>query len=75
MFAAIIKKIFGTKNDRHLKRMNKKIKAINALSDEYSNLTDSNLKNKTIELRERFQQGETLDDLLVEDFATLREAS
>ena len=75
MFAAIIKKIFGTKNDRHLKRMDKKIKAINALSNEYSNLTDSDLKNKTVELRERFQQGETLDDLLVEAFATVREAS
>jgi preprotein translocase subunit SecA len=75
MFAAIIKKIFGTKNDRHLKRMDKKIKAINALNDEYSNLTDDNLKNKTVEFRQRFQQGETLDDLLVEAFSTAREAS
>ncbi|MGI9275936.1 MAG: preprotein translocase subunit SecA [Endozoicomonas sp.] len=75
MFASLVKKIIGSRNDRQLKRMGKLVKQINALEDGLSGLSDSELVAKTQEFRNRFQQGESLDDLLPEAFAVAREAS
>ncbi|MCW8091619.1 preprotein translocase subunit SecA [Alteromonas sp. ASW11-130] len=75
MFASVIKKIFGSKNDRLLKKLQKSVVAINALEADYEALTDDELKAKTAEFRTRIEKGESLDDLLVEAFATVREAS
>ncbi len=75
MIAPLIKKIFGSKNDRELKRMGKLVRAINALEEEISQLDSDQLRGKTQEFRERFEQGETLDQLLPEAFAVCREMS
>ncbi|WP_263078540.1 preprotein translocase subunit SecA [Endozoicomonas sp. Mp262] len=74
MFASLIKKIVGSRNDRQLKRMGKLVKAVNAFEDEISGLDDTQLKGKTAEFRARFAKGESLDDLLPEAFAVVREA-
>ena len=75
MIANLLKAIFGTKNEREIKRIQKTVAKINALSDEYSSLSDEELRKKTEIFKERLQKGETLDDILVEAFATVREAS
>ncbi len=75
MFASVLRKVFGSRNDRLLKKLQKSVEAINALESEYEGLTDDALKNKTAEFRERLEKGETLDSMLVEAFATVREAS
>ena len=75
MITGLLKMIFGTKNDREIKRIQKKVKMINALEGDYSKLTDEELKAKTDEFKARLAKGETLDDLLVEAFAVVREAS
>ncbi len=74
MIGKLIKAVFGSKNERELKRMNKVVVRINALEPDMQKLSDEQLKAKTIEFRERFQKGETLDQLLPEAFATVREA-
>ena len=71
----ILKNLFGSANDRYLKKFNKTIAAINALEPEMEALSDEALKAKTVEFKERYAKGETLDDLLVEAFAVVREAS
>ncbi len=71
----IAKKIFGTANDRYISKLQPKIDAINALESEYEKLSDDDLKGKTQEFKNRLEKGETLDDLLIEAFATVREAS
>ncbi|AYV94849.1 preprotein translocase subunit SecA [Fusobacterium necrophorum] len=75
MIANLLKAIFGTKNEREIKRIQKTVAKINALSDEYSSLSDEELRKKTEIFKERLQKGEALDDILVEAFATVREAS
>ena len=70
-----LKNLFGSANDRYLKKFNKTIAAINALEPEMEALTDEALRAKTAEFKERYAKGETLDDLLVEAFAVVREAS
>ncbi len=70
----IITKIFGSRNDRLIKRMYKVVAQINALEPEILTLSDEALKAKTVEFRERYDKGETLDQLLPEAFATVREA-
>lgn len=75
MIGNIFKKIFGTKNDREVKRIKKIVNAINELEPDFEKLTDEQLKEKTVIFRERLAKGETLDDILVEAFATVREAS
>lgn len=75
MIGDIFKRIFGTKNDREIKRIKKIVDAINALEPDYEKLTDEQLKEKTAIFKERLSKGETLDDILVEAFATVREAS
>ena len=75
MIGNILKKIFGTKNDREVKRIRKIVAAINSLEPDFEKLTDEQLKEKTAIFKERLAKGETLDDIMVEAFATVREAS
>ena len=75
MISALLKKIFGTRNDREIKSLTKVVHKINALEPEYEKLSDDDLKDKTRIFKERLAKGETLDDILVEAFATVREAS
>ncbi|WP_295798883.1 preprotein translocase subunit SecA, partial [uncultured Microbulbifer sp.] len=74
MIGKLIKTVFGSKNDRELKRMRKVVVKINALEDEYKALDDAALKAKTDEFKQRLQDGETLDQILPEAFAAVREA-
>ena len=75
MIGNIFKKIFGTKNDREVKRIRKIVAAINSLEPDFEKLTDEQLREKTAIFKERLAKGETLDDIMVEAFATVREAS
>ncbi|NTS76578.1 preprotein translocase subunit SecA [Catenovulum sp. SM1970] len=75
MISKILTKIFGSRNDRILKKFNKVIKQINELEPSFEALDDDALKAKTAEFRARLEKGETLDQLLPEAFATVREAS
>ena len=75
MINALLKKIFGTKNDREIKSLTKVVEEINALEPEYEKLSDDELKDKTRVFKERLANGETLDDILVEAFAVVRETS
>ncbi len=75
MIGSILKKIVGSKNDRELKRLQQAVEQINALEPEIQALSDSALIAKTIEFRARLQKGESLEDLLAEAFAVVREAS
>ena len=70
-----LKKIFGTHSDHELKRLYPIADKIEAMSDEYAALTDEQLRAKTDEFRQRYADGESLDDLLPEAFATAREAA
>ncbi|MBA1333995.1 MAG: Protein translocase subunit SecA [Firmicutes bacterium] len=71
----ILAKVFGDPNNREVKRLNRTVEQIEALGPEISALSDEQLKAKTGEFRERLQHGESLDDLLVEAFAVVREAA
>ena len=75
MIGSILKKIVGSKNDRALKQLQQAVEDINALESEIQGLSDSDLVAKTVEFRSRLQNGETLDDLLNEAFAVVREAA
>ena len=75
MFAPLLKKLFGSKNEREVKRMLKAVTAINALEEQMLALSDEQLKAKTPELRARIDKGESLDKILPEAFAVCREAS
>ncbi len=75
MFASIFKKIFGTRNDRLLKQLRKKVNLINALEGDLEALSDDDLKAKTDEFKQRLQDGSKLEELVVEAFAVVREAS
>jgi preprotein translocase subunit SecA len=71
----LVKKLFGSRNDRLVKKKNKLVKKINVLASEYESLSDEALKAKTAEFRERLTAGAELDSLIPEAFATVREAS
>jgi len=71
----IIKKIFGSVNDRELKKLSPYIDRVNALEKDVSALTDTQLKAKTAEFKARLEKGESLDDILPEAFAVVREAA
>ena len=71
----VLDKIFGSKNQKILKKVQPLVKAINELEDGFSRLVDEDLKNKRNEFIERYSEGESLDDLLPEAFATVREVS
>ncbi|HEX4328354.1 MAG TPA: preprotein translocase subunit SecA [Burkholderiales bacterium] len=75
MVQGILKKIFGSRNDRLLKIYFKMVDQINALEEGLKKLSDDELKAKTAEFKERLAKGETLDDLLPEAFAVAREGS
>ena len=68
-------KLFGTRSEREIKKFDSQVDAILALEKQYKALTDDELKAKTPELKARLEQGETLDDILVEAFAAVREAA
>ncbi|MCL2045302.1 MAG: preprotein translocase subunit SecA [Oscillospiraceae bacterium] len=74
MIKQVISRVFGTHSEREMKSLNPIINSIEALEDEYRALSDEALKNKTNQLKERLQNGETLDDILPEAFAAAREA-
>ena len=74
-FAALAKAIFGSANDRQVKKYQPRVDAINALEPEYAALSDDQLQAKTQEFRDQLAAGRKLDDLLVPAFATVREAS
>ncbi|MEJ2670036.1 MAG: preprotein translocase subunit SecA, partial [Gammaproteobacteria bacterium] len=74
MISALMKKIVGTKNDRVLKRMRMMVAEINAKEPEISQLSDDALRAKTATFKQQIQEGVTLDDVLVEAFAVVREA-
>ncbi|NHC07073.1 protein translocase subunit secA [Azonexus fungiphilus] len=74
MISGLLKKIFGSRNDRLIKQYSQNVKRINALEPQISALTDEQLRAKTDEFRQRHAAGESLDDLLPEAFAVVREA-
>ena len=74
MISGLLKKIFGSRNDRLIKQYSTVVRQINALEPAISALSDDALRNKTVEFRERLDKGETLDALLPEAFAVVREA-
>ncbi len=75
MFNRVLTGVFGSRNERVLKEISRIVTRINALEDEFKSLDDEALKNKTAEFRQRLEEGEKLDKLLPEAFATVREAS
>ncbi|AHG86766.1 Protein translocase subunit SecA [Bibersteinia trehalosi USDA-ARS-USMARC-190] len=75
MFSKLATAIFGSSNDRTLKRLNKRVAQINKLEPEFEKLSDEALKAKTAEFKQRLADGASLDSLLHEAFATVREAS
>ena len=75
MLASLIGGIFGTKNERELKRMRKIVDKINALEPTISALSDADLSAKTEEFKQRYKNGESLDKLMPEAFAVCREAA
>ena len=74
MFTNVLKSIFGSRNDRLLKQYGKRVAAINALEAGMQALSDEALQAKTAEFKQRHAEGETLDQLLPEAFAAVREA-
>ncbi|EOB4971684.1 preprotein translocase subunit SecA [Vibrio fluvialis] len=75
MITKLLTKVIGSRNDRTLRRLRKIVKEINNYEPAFEALSDEELKAKTVEFRQRIEQGETLDQLLPEAFATVREAS
>lgn len=74
MIGKLIKSVFGSKNDRELKRMRRVVEKVNALEEDFQKLDDAALRAKTDEFKKRIADGETLDQLLPEAFAAVREA-
>ncbi|MFA0141135.1 preprotein translocase subunit SecA [Vibrio kanaloae] len=75
MITKLLTKVIGSRNDRTLRRLRKIVKEINNYEPTFEALSDEELKAKTVEFRERLDKGESLDQLLPEAFATVREAS
>ena len=75
MIGSLARKIFGSANDRYVKKQYKLVQKINSFEPAVSDLNDEELKHKTVEFRKRLSEGETLDDLLPEAFAVVREAA
>jgi preprotein translocase subunit SecA len=71
----IISKLFGSHSERELKKIYPLVEQIESMAEEYAAMSDSQLKAKTTEFKSRLEQGETLDDILPEAFATVREAA
>src|SRR5438094_10400521 len=75
MFAAVAKSIFGSANDRYVRGLGKYVDAVNGFEPNIQALTDDELRGQTDKFRQRLANGEKLDDLLPEAFATVREAA
>ncbi|MFV1982406.1 MAG: preprotein translocase subunit SecA [Thiohalomonadales bacterium] len=75
MLKKIVTKMFGSRNDRYIKLLRREVDIINGLENEFRALSDEQLKAKTQEFRDRLKKGETVDDVLNEAFAAVREAS
>src|SRR5579872_3368200 len=75
MATNLLTKIFGSRNDRLLKQYRKVAESINALEPAYEKLSDDELRGKTLEFKERVANGETLDAIMPEAFAVVREGS
>ncbi len=75
MILNFLTKVFGSKNERELKRLAPLVEQINALEPEIQAMSDETLRAQTLRFKERLENGEPLDDLLPEAFATVREAS
>lgn len=75
MFGKVLQKVFGTRNERVLKDLWPVVRKVNSLEETISRLSNDELKNKTNEFKERIAKGESLDDLLPEAFAVVREVS
>ncbi len=75
MLSTVFKKVFGSRNDRLVKQYAQKVKEVNALESTMQALSDDALRAKTQEFKQRYQQGESLDKLLPEAFAVVREGS
>jgi preprotein translocase subunit SecA len=75
MIGTLLSKVFGTKNERELKRLWPLVEHVTSLESTLKNFTDIQLRNKTDELKKRLESGESLDDILPEAFATVREVS
>ena len=75
MLKDILGAIFGSQNERDIRAIKPIVARVNAFESAIKQLTDDELKNKTIEFRERLEKGATLDDILPEAFACVREAS
>ncbi|MEM7045271.1 MAG: preprotein translocase subunit SecA, partial [Pseudomonadota bacterium] len=75
MIGALAKRLFGSANDRFVKTLRNRVDAINALEPDLEALSDDELKARTDWLRERIEAGESLDDILNDAFATVREAA
>ncbi|MDD2942962.1 MAG: preprotein translocase subunit SecA [bacterium] len=75
MIQGVLKKVFGSSNERELRRMQPLVEKINSLEPRFKQLSDAELRQMTVSFRERLEQGELLDSLLPEAFAVVREAS
>ena len=75
MVNLLLKKIFGTKTERELKRIQPLVEQINAIEHSLSGLSEDELRSKTDEFRSRISSGDTLDEVLPEAFAVVRETS
>ena len=75
MIGAIVQRIFGSSNDRYVKKLEKTVQQINAYETNLEALSDEELAAQTAKFRRQIEQGKTLDDLLPEAFATVRETS
>ena len=74
MLDTLLAKVVGTQNERELKRLRPIVGQVNGFEPQIQGLSDEQLRMKTVEFRERLAKGETLDDLLPEVFAVVREA-
>jgi preprotein translocase subunit SecA len=74
MISGLLRKIFGSRNDRLVRRYSQRVRAINALEPEMASLSDEQLRGKTAEFRQRVAAGTSLEDMLPEAFAVVREA-
>jgi preprotein translocase subunit SecA len=75
MIGSVLKKVFGTSHEREIKRLKPRVVRINELEERWKQLSDAELRGKTAEFKQKLDNGATLDDILEEAFATVREAS
>ncbi len=75
MFNALITRVFGSRNDRQVKSYRKNVARINNLSDEFAALSDGDLRAMTDSFRQRINDGASVEDILPEAFAAVREAA